>query len=117
IATADLAGSIRFYRKMLGLKVEKRFRFEDETCVFLSHAGIRIELCGLNLTRTNRRRPAFSKNPTHLAMRVKNLGEWMKRLAKKNLRPDEGPFQLKNGIKTVFYRGPGGEILEFLETG
>lgn len=120
VETAELAGSIRFYRKVLGLRIEKRFRFEDETCVFLSRAGIRIELVGVSKARKKARRSAFSQGPVrfapvHFAMEVKSLGEWMKSLAKKNLRPEEGPFKLKNGIRTVFYRGPNGETLEFLE--
>jgi catechol 2,3-dioxygenase-like lactoylglutathione lyase family enzyme len=109
IEVSNLEESISFYINILNLEVGSKFQFMDEEIVFLSGNGLLIELIKRNL-------PTMKLTSTHLALEIENLEEMISHFKSKGLVPVEGPYQLSNGWKTVFYEGIDGEILEFLET-
>ncbi|MEH7223735.1 VOC family protein [Bacillus sp. JJ1566] len=102
LEVSNLEDSADFYKNHLGFQEELRFVFMEEEIVFLNLGGFRLELIA---SRT------FN---THICFEVSNLDKIMTKLT--GLRKVEGPYQLDNGWKTVFYEGPTKEILEFLQT-
>lgn len=100
----NLDESIVFYRELLDLKIEARFTFMEEKIVFLSSGDFRLELIETE----------EDENTIHFCFEVADLQEVMSRLDE--MKKIEGPYQLHNGWKTVFYEGPNLEIIEFLQT-
>jgi lactoylglutathione lyase len=108
IEVENVAESTNFYKDILGFKEELRTYFNDEEIIFLELNGFRIEII------PQKNEASFSEH-IHLCLQVDNLDDHIKFLKDVNFKPEEGPYQLDNGWKTVFYRGPDREILEFLQ--
>jgi lactoylglutathione lyase len=108
----DLAVSKAFYENILGFKEHTHVAFLGEKIVFLELAGFKlelIELIGYNKQST------IDREHVHLCFEVDDLREKIRSFEEMHFSPEEGPYQLNNGWKTVFYQGPDNEILEFLE--
>ena len=105
IEVENLEESITFYKKLLGLKIENRFSFFDEEIVFLTSENFRLELVET---------PKDDKT-THICFEVSNLHEVMNQFDHRQKL--EGPYKLKNGWETIFYKGPNQEIIEFIQIG
>ncbi|WHY86496.1 VOC family protein [Neobacillus novalis] len=96
--------SVAFYKKHLGFQEECRMFFLGEEIVFLALGDFRLELISGHLG---------NNKTTHICFEVSDLHEVMKRFD--DIRKIEGPYKLENGWETVFFEGPEGEIIEFLE--
>ncbi|MBB4825060.1 catechol 2,3-dioxygenase-like lactoylglutathione lyase family enzyme [Sporosarcina luteola] len=99
----DLEQSTSFYQDLLNLKIETRFSFMEEEIVFLASGGFRLELI----------KTEEEEKTIHICFEVADLLEVMNRLDCADRL--EGPYELPNGWKTVFYKGPSQEILEFIQ--
>ncbi|GKV56637.1 hypothetical protein NCCP2222_25840 [Sporosarcina sp. NCCP-2222] len=100
----NLDMSIAFYRELLNLELETLFTFMEERIVLLASGDFRIELIETE----------EDEKTIHLCFEVTDLQEVMSRL--NGMKKIEGPYQLHNGWRTVFYEGPNLEIIEFLQT-
>lgn len=101
LEVSNMEESIRFYKKYLGFKEESRMFFGDEEIGFLRLGDFRLELfTGIDQT-------------AHICFEVNHLKVVMKRFC--DWRKIEGPYELQNGWQSVFYEGPDGEIIEFLQ--
>lgn len=107
IQVSNMEKSIKFYQSFLHLHVESTIHFMDEEIVFLTGKDIRIELIKGNGIK--------SRFLGHIAIQVENLSNFMLRINEKGYFPMEGPYQLFNGWRTVFYAGPDGEVIEFIQ--
>ncbi|MEH7383146.1 VOC family protein [Bacillus sp. JJ1533] len=94
--------AIDFYKNHLGFQEETRFSFMEEEIVFLILGDFRLELT------------ASTAINAHICFEVSDLDKLMAMLL--GLRKVEGPYDLDNGWRTVFYEGPTKETLEFLQT-
>ncbi|MCH1626045.1 VOC family protein [Ferdinandcohnia quinoae] len=108
IEVRNIDEGISFYTTQLNFRVENHFTFMDEEIVFLTSKDFRIELIA------TQEKSSTVNNHTHTCFEVRNLDEIMKSF--NNVPIVEGPYTLENGWKTVFYKGPHGEIIEFLQT-
>ncbi|MDP4171536.1 MAG: VOC family protein, partial [Bacillota bacterium] len=100
---------ITFYKTFLGFEEEiDKVEFEGEKIVFLKLGGFRMEL----IQRSNSQR---IPDQVHLCFETDHLETIIDRLSNFGMTKIEGPFELENNLRTVFYRGPAFEILEFLE--
>ena len=104
VIVRNLDVSIAFYRELLDLDIETSFTYMDEKIVFLASGDFRIELIETE----------EAEKTIHLCFEVTDLQEVMSRLY--GMKKIEGPYQLHNGWRTVFYEGPNLEIIEFLQT-
>jgi lactoylglutathione lyase len=102
----NLEVSIAFYKNYLGLEEESRMFFMGEEIVFLVSGDFRLELISS---------PQENGKTTHLCFEVSDLQEVMDQFD--GIRKLEGPYKLENGWQTVFFEGPGQEIMEFLQVG
>lgn len=98
-----------FYEDMLGFKECLRTSFQDEEIIFLHLNGFMIELIA------NNRNSPICEN-VHLCFEVDHIEDQIRKLAESSLVPIEGPYFLENGWKTVFYKGPDNETIEFIQT-
>lgn len=106
IEVNNIKESVTFYKKYFGLKEEYRFFVLNEEVVFLTSSDCRFELISgkqQNTTTSN-----------HICFEVTDLNEAIGRFA--DLKKVEGPYQLENGWRTVFFEGPNQEIIELLQT-
>lgn len=108
IHVSDLETSVAFYEKLFEFNVVDAFHLEGESIVFLQNSDVMLELI-----YQEEGKPAWSSN--HICIEVENIDEWMQTIHRKGLTPVEGPLQLKNGWKTVFYEGPDREVIELLQ--
>lgn len=95
-----------FYKKYLGFEEGGKVTFEGEEILFLKLGDFQLEL----IHGTN-----SLLNSTHLCFETNNLRETIERFSQAGFIVDEGPYKLKNGWETVFYRGMANEVIEFIE--
>lgn len=107
IDVSHLEASVEFYQTFFHLKVIERMSFMDEKIVFLAGDGLCIEL----IEGSDGRPPASA----HLAFLVNDLGQLMNELGNRGFVPAEGPYRIKKDWKSAFYKGPDGEMIEFME--
>lgn len=105
IEVRDIEESVSFYKKYFGLKEEYRLFMLNEEIVFLASSDFRVELISGGQQNAT---------PNHICFEVANLNEAMGKFA--DIKKVEGPYQLKNGWRTVFFEGPNQEIIELLQT-
>lgn len=110
IEVSDLEKSIAFYEGMVGYHLEKRFQWGTERIAFLKLGSSRLEL-----VQPERFVPRLSNS--HLAFEVEDVKEVCDRLVGDGYSLEEGPFTWETGCKSVFFSGPDGELLEFIEAG
>lgn len=110
IEVSDLEKSIAFYECMVGYHLEKRFQWGTERIAFLKLGSSRLEL-----VQPERFVPRLSNY--HLAFEVEDVKEVCDRLVGDGYSLEEGPFTWETGCKSVFFSGPDGELLEFIEAG
>jgi lactoylglutathione lyase len=107
IEVKDLETSIAFYQKYLGLQEEGRLQFNKEDIVFLANNNFRLELISGGQQKVSQ--------GIHICLEVDTVQEIIRIFNKNGISASEGPYELKNGWKTVFYEGPDKEIIEFLQ--
>jgi catechol 2,3-dioxygenase-like lactoylglutathione lyase family enzyme len=107
IYVTDLERSVNFYETILTIHSREKLKWNDDELLFLQGEGFQLELI-----------PALSQkaNTTHIAFAVNDIEGKIEKLQIAGLSPSEGPFHLENGWKTVFYEGPDGEEIEFMES-
>lgn len=99
----NLEEAVVFYKKHLGLQEQQRISFMGEEIVFLAADNFWLELIF---------NPYEEKN-AHICFEVKDLNEVINQFdANQKI---EGPYELENGWKTIFYEGPNREVIEFLQ--
>ncbi|WP_223595550.1 VOC family protein [Neobacillus bataviensis] len=97
-----------FYMNLLGFVEDEKVEFAGEEILFLRNGDFLLELIQVNQEET-------PPGNVHLCFETKSIDDIIEKFLKAGIAPDEGPYTLKNGWKTVFYRGSANEILEFLE--
>nr|WP_263325593.1 VOC family protein [Neobacillus sp. Marseille-Q6967] len=107
IEVKDLDRSASFYKNLLGFREIGRMTFLEENILFLQNQEIRIELISGGKQDNHQ--------ATHICFEVNCLDDVIRRFNENGMKALEGPYQLKNGWKTVFYEGPDHEIIEFLQ--
>jgi lactoylglutathione lyase len=108
IQVQNLDESIQFYETVFGFQVEQYLMLPGEKIVFLKKGDIRIELI-----ESEEFLVSFSS--IHISWQVEDIEYWMGTLRDKGLHPAEGPYKLKNGWVTIFYKGLNNEVIELLQ--
>ncbi|MED2972255.1 VOC family protein [Fictibacillus sp. B-59209] len=106
IAVKDLDAAAEFYIKALNMKELFRTRWMGEELLFLESGSMKIELIAQTGT---------VGEAVHVAYQTDDLEYLAGRLQQEGIVPSEGPYVLENGWRTVFYEGPSGEMIEFVE--
>ncbi|MFD3449808.1 VOC family protein [Microbacteriaceae bacterium 4G12] len=108
IEVRDLFQSALFYQDAFGFQVKEQLHVLGEDLLFLTLEKFQLELIACKeATRNN--------THTHLAFQVTHLDILMNKMEKMNVPIAEGPYELENGWRTVFYYGPDKELLEVME--
>ncbi|XXM72749.1 VOC family protein [Lysinibacillus sphaericus] len=103
----SLERSKRFYQTHFDFKEEFTAVIGSEEIVFLKRDEERLELIQDGYS-------ASLQSRVHFAWQTSDLDEEIKRLSRKGLEPVEGPVQLDNGWRAVFYNGPDEELIELI---
>ncbi|MGA4722261.1 VOC family protein [Fictibacillus nanhaiensis] len=103
----DMKTSCEFYEKILLIEKKERFMWNDTELIFLIGKGYQLELM-----------PNSGSHAacSHIAFSVTSVTKKIKELSQKEIFLTEGPYELPNGWRTVFYEGPDGEEIEFIQT-
>ncbi|MBH0167452.1 VOC family protein [Fictibacillus sp. 7GRE50] len=104
---SDMKKSSEFYEKILPIEKKESFMWNDTELSFLIGEGFQLELMPNSGSHTA---------SSHIAFSVTSVTEKIKELSLKEIFLTEGPFDLPNGWRTVFYEGPDGEEIEFIQT-
>ncbi|MBH0158933.1 VOC family protein [Fictibacillus sp. 5RED26] len=104
---SDMKKSSEFYEKILPIEKKESFMWNDTELGFLIGEGFQLELM-----------PKSGNYATcsHIAFSVISVTEKIKELSQEEIFLTEGPYDLPNGWRTVFYEGPDGEEIEFIQT-
>lgn len=108
IEVRDINRSKAFYEEIMGFTEHLKITFHDEHIIFLELDGFKLELI--------ENKQASATDYIHLCFETGNLKYLVNRLEEYLLIPEEGPYELENGWKNAFYRGPDNEQIEFLQT-
>ncbi|MED1862586.1 VOC family protein [Fictibacillus nanhaiensis] len=104
---SDMKRSSEFYEKILPIEKKESFMWNDTELVFLIGKGFQLELMSNS---------GDYAACSHIAFSVTSVTEKIKELSQEEILLTEGPYDLPNGWKTVFYEGPDGEEIEFIQT-
>ena len=110
INVSSLERSKQFYQTHFGFKEEFKAIIGSEEIVFLKRGEERLELIQDGDY-------ASLQSRVHFAWETADLDAQIKRLARKGLEPVDGPLQLDNSWRAVFYEGPDGELIELINAG
>lgn len=107
INVRNMEKSKAFYQTHFGFEEKFAAVLGKEHILFLSRNEEWLELIFDPNT-------AHLHSHVHFAWEVEDLEGEIKRLSLQGLEPVEGPIQLDNGWKAVFFEGSDGEIIELI---
>ncbi|WP_199616080.1 VOC family protein [Paenibacillus alkalitolerans] len=115
VMVKDMEQSIRFYTEVLGMRLDRRERLnEDIELVFLHFPGqesVEVEL----ISRWDDSLAA-SGIVNHIAFTVDNIDKELERLKQAGVSLiDEQPRTILDGVRIAFFYGPSGERLEMFQ--
>jgi len=116
IRVKDIDASLKFYTKVLNMKLEKKKRLEDCELYFLNDED---GCCQLELTYNDETPQEGYVNGSafgHFAFSVKSLDEFTKKIAELGYEYLYEPFDLNGkGTKIAFIKDPDGNEIELIE--
>ncbi|MDT8861326.1 VOC family protein [Alkalihalobacillus sp. MEB130] len=116
IMVKDMEKSVSFYKDILGFSVRARLDRGDKELVFLSHEGLREFDIELILDRQTPDIYFENGLVNHVAFVVDDINEVIMMCNKKGIHLEMGPVKKgMNGRKTMRFRGPNKEMLQFVE--
>lgn len=107
IYVTDLEKSLQFYETILPVEEKETLNWNGIELVFLSGEGFVLELIPATLP---------DSRTTHIAFEVENVKAKINELHQSGITPSEGPYNLENRWQTVFFEGPDGEEIEFIQS-
>jgi lactoylglutathione lyase len=111
IMVSDLEASIRFYRDVVGLTVNRRFPAgSGNEIAFMGDGETQIEL----FYNPGKPQSQFGSDLS-LGFVVDSLDVTMNSLLKQGIPVDSGPFQPNPGIRFFYVRDPDGLKIQFVE--
>ena len=116
IMVSDMDKSIAFYETLLGFKVRVRVDNGEKEMTFLSHPG--LQEFEIELIRDIESVRSYSEHGlvNHLAFVVDDLDQTMVRCKQEGIIfITKEPRQGIKGRRTIRFRGPNGEMLQFVE--
>lgn len=110
LTVKDMESSVRFYRDIIGLPLDRRFPAGPGVEIaFLGAGETKVELiCGPD-------RPDPRGDGVSLGFEVSSLDEAISDLKNKGLQVDSGPFQPNPNIKFFYVKDPDGYKVQFVE--
>ena len=111
---SDMAQTIAFYQKILGLEVvERKVSPRGSHLVFLAvpNSEELIELCSFPESGPVK----VQEDLVHLAFEVDNLEQTIDALKEKNVSITDGPAQTSSGSRFIFIDAPDGYEVELIE--
>jgi lactoylglutathione lyase len=106
VYVTDMERSKTFYETILTVKTREKLRFHDTELLFFKGEGFQLELIPDERSQSR---------TAHIAFAVSSVKAKIQELKQVGLNPSEGPYLLSNGWETVFYEGPDGEEIEFIQ--
>jgi lactoylglutathione lyase len=104
----DINKVSNFYKDLLDFVEDEKVEFPGEVIIFLRNAEARLELI-------ESKQESMLPGNVHLCFETVNIRKVVERFLKAGVPILEGPISLRNGWKSVFFIGPAGELIEFLE--
>ena len=111
---SDMAQTIAFYQKILGLEVvERKVSPRGSHLAFLAvpNSEELIELCSFPESGPVK----VQEDLVHLAFEVDNLEQTIDALKEKNVPITDGPAQTSSGSRFIFIDAPDGYEVELIE--
>jgi lactoylglutathione lyase len=101
----------------LKLKFRKIDEEHGEEFAFLELKGGNLELLTLldENNNKNENKATMKANCPHIALRVENLDETIKKLTEKGVDILKGPLEIANEVKWLYIRDPDLNIIELVE--
>lgn len=107
----DMEQSLNFYRDVVGLKLERRFKPNpDMEICFLKDGETQIEL----IRNTSPKEVNFGPDIS-LGFEIESTSDFMSFLQKKNIPVFAGPFQPNPDIRFFYVLDPNGLKIQFVE--
>jgi lactoylglutathione lyase len=111
INVKNIAESVRFYQKIIGLDVMRKINPNPEMeIVFLGSGETQIEL----IWNAKNKETNYGKDIS-LGFEVESVDKMMELLKEKNISILSGPFQPNPAIKFIYIQDPDGLKIQFVE--
>jgi lactoylglutathione lyase len=107
IYVSDIRRSRTFYETILPIQTKEALKWNQTELIFFKGEGFMLELIPDTFTNSE---------TTHIAFAVEDVDTKINELKQNGITPSEGPYTLDNGWHTVFYEGPDGEEIEFIQS-
>lgn len=112
IVVKDMKESVDFYTRVLGCEVHKEHQDETIQLTLMKADDQEIELLHFPNDGKERKEGLIS----HIAFRVENIEEEIKRLKELGIKlSTDQPRVVMGGMKIFFFEGPSGESIEYLQ--
>ena len=112
ISVKDLEPSLRFYREVVGLEIERRMSPNpDLEIVFLGAGGTQVELI-----RDAKGKSYGAGEGISLGFEVASLEKTIEAAKALGCPPHTGPFQPNPSIKFIYIADPEGNRVQFVES-
>lgn len=106
----DLDKSVKFYQDLIECESLKTYEAENFRAVLMKCQGNTIEL--IQDTESTKNGDGVIE---HLAFKVEDIKDEIEKLKLKDVECISKSIEEFEGIKLFFFRGPDGEMLEFIE--
>lgn len=107
----DLDESLKFYKEIVGLSVDRRFMAGNNVEIaFLGKGETKLELI-----YDKNKKDLFIGNDISVGFEVKSVDEMMEFLKEKNIKIQSGPFQPNPKIRFIYIKDPNGLSVQLVE--
>lgn len=111
INVKDMEKSLHFYREIIGLGINRRFKPDnDSEIIFLGDGDTKIEL----IYKSKPQNIAISEGIS-LGFEVNSIEQFNEVLKRNDISIHSGPFQPNSSIKFIYVLDPNGLKIQFVE--
>ena len=111
IRVNNLEESLNFYQKIVGLKLNRRFKTDNNTEIaFLGNGETKLEL----IDSSENNKVNYGEDIS-LGFEVNSLEDKMNQLKENSVDIESGPIQPNPNIKFFFVKDPNGLRIQFVE--
>lgn len=114
VVVTDTTRSRDFYQNVLNCNINWIFEHEEVILTYMECSGQIIELIEYKKDEQKNANRA-SGRVDHIAFLVENLDKEIEKLKEKNIDIIQGPMELPFKQRVLFFLGPDGERIEFVE--
>jgi glyoxylase I family protein len=117
LQTANFSRTFDFFKSFLGLALTKGpIKYKERTLCYFTCGNIQLELYSIKSSEQGIPYSPENLGPTHLALTVENMSDFINRCRDRNVAIIKKPFKIDADSPTIaFIEGPDSQEIEIRE--